>query len=179
MFWERVWTKFPQPWGIFYLFPAASWEVYKALLKLVRWVLSCPLLMCTPPYDVFYMTEDFSVTFTFSKIYKNSEWLRLALVLELNLFLQRPRIRQHLLQGIFPGIKPKSLTSPALIGVFFNTNATCEAHIVLFIMAVPFHIPTSGVKQFQFLYILVNICFFSQYPSSWLWSVMSFFFSFS
>ena len=69
MFWERVWTKFPQPWGIFYLFPAASWEVYKALLKLVRWVLSCPLLMCTPPYDVFYMTEDFSVTFTFSKIY--------------------------------------------------------------------------------------------------------------
>ena len=40
----------------FYLFSAASWEVYKAQLKLVRWVFSCPLLLS--------MSEAFSVTFT-------------------------------------------------------------------------------------------------------------------
>ena len=45
----------------FYLFSAASWEVYKAFPKLVSWVLSYPLLMS--------MAEAFSVTFTLSKIY--------------------------------------------------------------------------------------------------------------
>ena len=54
-------AKFSQPWGIFYLFSAASWDVYKALLKLVRWVLFCPLLIS--------MSEAFSVTFTLNKIY--------------------------------------------------------------------------------------------------------------
>ena len=41
----------------FYLPSAASWGARKALLKLARRVLSCPLLMS--------MSEDFSVTFTF------------------------------------------------------------------------------------------------------------------
>ena len=52
---ERVWAKFSQPWGIFYLFPAASWEVYKALLK---WVMS-----------VMSTSEAFPVTLTLNKIY--------------------------------------------------------------------------------------------------------------
>ena len=59
-YWERVWAKFSQPWGIFYLFSAASWEVYKALLQLMRRVLSCTLLMS--------MSEAFSVTFTLNKV---------------------------------------------------------------------------------------------------------------
>ena len=41
----------------FYLFS----DVYKALLKLVRWVLFCPLLIS--------MSEAFAVTFTLNKIY--------------------------------------------------------------------------------------------------------------
>ena len=45
----------------FYLFSAASLKVYKALLKLVRWVCSCPLLIS--------LSEDFSVIFTLNKIY--------------------------------------------------------------------------------------------------------------
>ena len=45
----------------FYLFSAASWEVYKVPLKLLRWVVSCPLLMS--------MSQAFSVTFTLKKIY--------------------------------------------------------------------------------------------------------------
>ena len=45
----------------FYLFSAASWKVYKVLLKLVRWLLSCPLLMS--------VSEAFSVTFTLNEIY--------------------------------------------------------------------------------------------------------------
>ena len=32
-----------------------------------------------------------------------------------------------LLQGIFPGIEPESLVSPALAGGFFTTSATWEA----------------------------------------------------
>ena len=49
-------------WYFFFnVFSAASWEVYKALLKLVRQVLSCPLLMS--------MSEAFLVTFTLNKIY--------------------------------------------------------------------------------------------------------------
>ena len=58
---ERVWVKFSQPWGTFCLLSAASWEVYKALLKLVRWILSCALLMS--------MLEAFPVTSTLNKIY--------------------------------------------------------------------------------------------------------------
>ena len=50
-------AKFSQPWGIFCLFS----DVYKALLKLMRWVLFCPLLIS--------MSEAFSVTFTLNKIY--------------------------------------------------------------------------------------------------------------
>ena len=53
--------KILQPWGIFYLFSAASWEVYKAPFKLVKQVLSCLLLMS--------VSEAFSVTFTLNKIY--------------------------------------------------------------------------------------------------------------
>ena len=45
----------------FFVFSAASLEIYKALLKLVRQVPSCPLLMS--------MSEDFLVTFTLNKIY--------------------------------------------------------------------------------------------------------------
>ena len=45
----------------FNLFSVASWEEYKAPLKLVGWVLSCPLLMS--------MSEAFSVTCTVSNIY--------------------------------------------------------------------------------------------------------------
>ena len=45
----------------FYLFSTSSWEVYEAWLKLVRWVLSSPLLMS--------MSEAFSVSFTLNKIY--------------------------------------------------------------------------------------------------------------
>ena len=50
-------------WYFFFfnVFSAASCEVYKALLKLVRQVLSCPLLMS--------MSEAFLVTFTLNKIY--------------------------------------------------------------------------------------------------------------
>ena len=48
-------------WYFFNLFSAASWEIYKALLKLVKWVLSCPLLMS--------MSEALSVTCTLSNIY--------------------------------------------------------------------------------------------------------------
>ena len=48
-------------WYFFNLFSAASWEIYKALLKLVKWVLSCPLLMS--------MSEAFSVISTLNKIY--------------------------------------------------------------------------------------------------------------
>ena len=45
----------------FYLFSTSSWEVYEAWLKLVRWVLSSPLLMS--------ISEAFSVTFSLNKIY--------------------------------------------------------------------------------------------------------------
>ena len=45
----------------FYLFSAACWGVYKAPLKLVRQLLSYPLLMS--------ISEAFSVTFTLNKIY--------------------------------------------------------------------------------------------------------------
>ena len=45
----------------FYLFSADSLKVYKALLKLVRWVCSCPLLIS--------LSEAFPVIFTLNKIY--------------------------------------------------------------------------------------------------------------
>ena len=45
----------------FYLFSADSLKVYKALLKLVRWVCSCPLLIP--------LSEAFPVIFTLNKIY--------------------------------------------------------------------------------------------------------------
>ena len=84
--------KFSQSWGIFYLFSAASWEVYKALLKLLRWVLSCSLLMS--------MSEAFSVTFTLDKIYTMLQVTETVLTEtvfgpELNLLLRRPRIWRH------------------------------------------------------------------------------------
>ena len=89
---ERVWEQFSQPWGIyiyiyFNLFSVASWEEYKASLKLVRRVLSCPLLMS--------MSEAFPVTCTLNNIYTSSEWVRLSFVPELNLLLQRPWIWWH------------------------------------------------------------------------------------
>ena len=53
----------------FYLFSAASWKVYKALLKLVRQVLSCPLLMS--------VSEAFSVLSLQIKFCtQSSQWLR-------------------------------------------------------------------------------------------------------
>ena len=71
----------------FYIFSAASWEVYNGSIKLVRWVHSYSLLMS--------MSEVFSVTFTLNKsLHKaTSDW-DLSLFLELNLFL-RPWIHWH------------------------------------------------------------------------------------
>ena len=79
--------KFSQSWGIFYLFSAASWEVYKVLLKLLRWVLSCSLLMS--------MSEGFSVTFTLDKIYTMLQVTETVFVPQLNFLLRRPQIWQH------------------------------------------------------------------------------------
>ena len=50
----------------FYLFSAASWKVYNAPLKLVRRVLSCPLLMS--------MSEAFSVTLNKNLHKTLSDW---------------------------------------------------------------------------------------------------------
>ena len=69
----------------FYLFSAASWKVYSAPLKPVRQVLSCFLLMS--------VSDMFSVTFTLNKTLHKTEWLRLSLVPELNLLLQKLQIR--------------------------------------------------------------------------------------
>ena len=71
----------------FNLFSAATWEVYKAPLKLVRRVLSCPFLVSIRCQKVFFCHFHFKST-------QSSEWLRLSLVLKLNLF-QRPRIWWH------------------------------------------------------------------------------------
>lgn len=79
--------KFSKSWGIFYLVSAASWEVYNALLKVVRWVLSCSLLTS--------MSEAFSVTFTLDKIYTMLQVTETVFGPELNLLLRRPWIWRH------------------------------------------------------------------------------------
>ena len=50
---------------------SSSWKVYNALLELVRWVLFYLLLIS--------MSEVFSITFTLKKSTQSSEWLRLHL----------------------------------------------------------------------------------------------------
>ena len=79
--------KFSKSWGIFYLVSAASWEVYNALLKVVRWVLSCSLLTS--------MSEAFSVTFTLDTIYTMLQVTETVFGPELNLLLRRPWIWRH------------------------------------------------------------------------------------
>ena len=71
----------------FFLFSAASRKVYKDLLKLTRWVIFLP------PSDVY--VRSFICHYHFNKISttQSSEWVRLSLVPELNLLLQRTQIR--------------------------------------------------------------------------------------
>ena len=71
----------------FFLFSAASRKVYKDLLKLTRWVIFLP------SFDVY--VRSFFCYYHFNKISttQSSEWVRLSLVPELNLLLQRPQIQ--------------------------------------------------------------------------------------
>ena len=73
----------------FYLFSAASWEVYKVLPKLVRGVLFLPAS------DVY--VRSFLCPVTLNKILHTKLWVTetLSLVLELNLLLWRPWIWRH------------------------------------------------------------------------------------
>ena len=71
----------------FYLFSAASWKVYNALLKLVRWALFLP------SSDIY--VRSFLYPFTLNKnLCCTKLWVSetASLVLELNLLLWRPQI---------------------------------------------------------------------------------------
>ena len=84
MLWDRLRATFSQPWGVFFLFSAASRKVYNTLLKTSKaGNLSTPFDVCI----------SFLCHCHFNKISttQSSEWLNLRLlVLELNVLLCSP-----------------------------------------------------------------------------------------
>ena len=71
-FWQNFYN-LVQSWSILFIFLAANWKVYTALLKLVRGVYSFfPLLMPMSEAFLFFHFSKFSAA-------QSSEWLRLCL----------------------------------------------------------------------------------------------------